>query len=116
MLAYIGYNEIVARITQWLWEIFVFAAVFTLAWKHNFGWKQLLFAGVLFSVIIHGLKAFVFRVFFFPYPQEAWPWAHIQRFLYGSSIAMAVTLATGLMAYYLKTRSSKSSSKSKVGK
>ena len=102
MIAQMGYDPLVARITQWLWEIFVAAAAFTLAWKHGFGPKQIFFTGILFSAIIHGLKAFVFRVFFFPYPSEAWPWLHIEKFLYGSAIVMAVTLAAGLVTYYYK--------------
>lgn len=102
MIAQIGYDPLMARITQWLWEIFVAAAVFTLVWKHKFKPKQIFFTGILFSAIIHGLKAFVFRVFFFPYPPETWPWLHIYKFLYGSAIVMAVTLAVGLAAYYYK--------------
>ena len=31
MIAQMGYDPLVARITQWLWEIFVAAAAFTLA-------------------------------------------------------------------------------------
>ena len=102
-----GYDPLMARITQWLWEIFVAAAVFTLVWKHDFGPKHIFFTGILFSVIIHGLKAFVFRVFFFPYPSESWPWLHIGKFLYGSALVMAVTLAIGLAAYYYKHGKSK---------
>ena len=102
MIAQMGYDPLVARITQWLWEIFVAAAAFTLVWKHKFGPKQIFFTGILFSVIIHGLKAFVFRVFFFPYPPETWPWQHIDKFLYGSAIVMAVTLGAGLFTYYYK--------------
>ena len=102
MLAYIGYNEILARITQWLWEIFIALAVFTLVWKHDFNIRQVFFTGILFSIIIHGLKAFVFRVFFFPYEPGSWPWVHIYKFLYGSAIVMAVTLATGIITYYYK--------------
>lgn len=102
MLAQTGYDPLMARITQWLWEIFVAAAVITLVWRHKFGPKQVFVTGILFSVIIHGLKAFVFRVFFFPYPPGSWPWAHIDRFLYGSAIVMAVTLAAGLATYYYR--------------
>ena len=102
MIAQTAYDPLMARITQWLWEVFVAAAVFTLAWKHNFGPKQILFTGILFSLIIHGLKAFVFRVFLFPYPPESWPWLHIEKFLYGSAIVMALTLAIGLAAYYYR--------------
>ena len=47
-----GYDPLMARITQWLWEIFVAAAVFTLVWKHDFGPKHIFFTGILFSVII----------------------------------------------------------------
>lgn len=107
MLAYIGYNETVARITQWLWEIFVVLAVFKLIWKYNFNFKQIFFVGILFSVIIHGLKAFIFRVFFFPYSPESWPWLHLYKFLYGTAIVMAVTFATYILTYYYKKKQEK---------
>ena len=59
MLLLMGYDPLVARVTQWLWMIFVAAAAVTLVRKHGFdgfGVKNILFTGILFSIIIHGLK------------------------------------------------------------
>ncbi len=98
MLRFMGYNEIVARITQWLWMAFVALAAIKLVRECGFGIKNIIIAGVFFSLIIHGLKAFVFRVFFWPYGQVSETWmVLLYKFFYGSSLVMAVTLAFGLL-------------------
>ncbi|MBM3304210.1 MAG: hypothetical protein FJY76_03860 [Candidatus Aenigmarchaeota archaeon] len=108
MLLLMGYDPLVARITQWLWMLFVAAALVTLVRRYgfeSFGVKNILFSGVLFAVIIHGLKAFVFRVFFFPYAvtAEQQPFVLLYKFFYGSGIVMAVAAAVA-MYYYLSRR------------
>lgn len=98
MLRFIGYNEIVARITQWLWMVFVALAAIKLVRERNFGIKNIITAGVFFSLIIHGLKAFVFRAFIWTYSgtaEEIWS-KMLYKFFYGSSLVMAVTLAFGI--------------------
>lgn len=57
----------ILNITQALWALMVAFSVVKLTINYNFNFKQVLFLGVLYSFIIHGLKAFVFRVFLFPY-------------------------------------------------
>ena len=106
MLGLLGYDPMLARITQWLWELFVAAAIITLVWKHGFGIKNIIFTAVLFSLIIHGLKAFVFRVFLFPYDLPANEFAEriAGRFLYGSGLVFAIVIPIGMFIYFARKR------------
>ena len=54
----------ILNLTQALWAMMVALSVIKLSLYYNFNFKNILFLGVLYSFIIHGLKAFVFRVFF----------------------------------------------------
>jgi hypothetical protein len=104
MLLFLGYNDLLARATQWGWMIFVALAIFKLVRKYgfdDFGIRNILFTGVIFSIIIHGLKAFVFRVFFFPYGPlgESWP-VLLYKFFYGSALVMAVAIAMAMLFYF----------------
>ena len=106
MLLFFGYNELMARATQWGWMLFEAIALATLVRKYgfgNFGVRNILFTGVLFAVIIHGLKAFVFRVFFFPYGplSQSWP-TLLYKFFYGSALVMAVAVIVCMLFYFNK--------------
>ncbi len=94
------------NLTQALWALMVALAVMKLVKKHNFNMKNVIFAGVLFSVIIHGLKAFFFRIFLFPYsiPAEQVPAKLIERFLYGSFLVMVVAIGIGAVSIYAKRK------------
>ncbi len=107
MLVFFGYNDLMARATQWGWMIFVALAAYSLVRKYgfeNFGVKNILFTGVLFAIIIHGLKAFVFRVFFFPYsgPAEQQLYTVLYKFFYGSMLVMAVAVIICMLFYFNK--------------
>jgi len=54
------------NLTQALWALIVALAVMKLVKEHNFNMKNVIVAGIIFSIIIHGLKAFFFRAFLFP--------------------------------------------------
>ncbi|MBL7169476.1 MAG: hypothetical protein ISS48_00475 [Candidatus Aenigmarchaeota archaeon] len=102
-----GQYPFILNITQGLWALAVIASVFTLVKKYDFGVKNIIFLGVLYSIIIHGLKSFFFRVFLFPYthlPAEQIP-AHLMgKFLYGSAIVMAVVVILGPLLIYLEKK------------
>ena len=61
------YSPYILNLTQALWALMVALSVIKLTLYYDFNMKNVLFLGVLYSIIIHGLKAFVFRVFLFPY-------------------------------------------------
>jgi len=103
MLLFLGYNDLLARATQWGWMIFVALSIYTLVKKYGyggFGARNILFTGVIFSVVIHGLKAFVFRVFLFPYGPliETWP-TLLYKFFYDSALVMAVAVIMAFLFY-----------------
>ena len=94
------------NLTQALWVLMVALAVMELVKKHDFNMKNVIVAGILFSIIIHGLKAFFFRAFLFPYsiPTEQVPAQLIGKFLYGSSLVMATAIIIGAVFIYAKKK------------
>src|SRR3989344_167466 len=82
-----------------------FLSVIKLTLYYDFNFKNVLFLGVLYSFIIHGLKAFVFRVFLFPYSDptlEQYILHLLNRFFYGSFLVMIVVIILGLIFIKLK--------------
>ena len=99
-----GYPFIL-NLTQALWAIMVALSVVKLALYYNFNMKNIFFLGVLYSFIIHGLKAFFFRVFLFPYrhiPPEQIPAYILGKFFYGSFLVMVIVIILGLVFISLK--------------
>ena len=93
------------NLTQALWALMVALSVVKLTVLYDFNFKNVLFLGILYSVIIHGLKAFVFRVFLFPYPGFSIGqihWNLFNRFLYGSFLVMVIVIILGFMFIKLK--------------
>ena len=95
----------ILNLTQALWALMVAFSVIKLTVFYNFNFKNVLFLGVLYSFIIHGLKAFVFRVFLFPYSDptiEQYILHILNRFLYGSFLVMVIVIILGLLFSKLK--------------
>ena len=95
----------ILNLTQALWALMVAFSVIKLTVFYNFNFKNVLFLGVLYSFIIHGLKAFVFRVFLFPYSDptiEQYILHILNRFLYGSFLVMVIVIILGLLFIKLK--------------
>lgn len=85
------------RLTQIFWELMVALSVVKLVKKYNFNMKNVMFLGILYSIIIHGLKISI-RYFF--YDKDFW--YLLGRFLYGSILVMAVALPVGIAFIYFK--------------
>ncbi|MEK6969019.1 MAG: hypothetical protein AABW48_01180 [Nanoarchaeota archaeon] len=94
----------ILNITQALWALMVTLSVIKLTVNYNFNFKQILFLGVLYSIIIHGLKAFVFRVFLFPYSGTPAEMLNkiIGKFLYGSFLVMVIVIILGIIFIKIK--------------
>ena len=95
----------ILNLTQALWALMVALSVVKLTVLYDFNFKNVLFLGVLYSIIIHGLKAFVFRVFLFPYsdPTIGQYVLHLlNRFFYGSFLVMVIVVILGLLFIKLK--------------
>ena len=94
----------ILNLTQALWAIMVALSVIKLTLYYNFNIKNVLFLGILYSIVIHGLKAFVFRVFLFPYSGTSTEVLGkiINKFLYGSFLVMVIVIILGLI--FIKLR------------
>lgn len=95
------------NITQALWAITIALSVVKLTVNYNFNMKNVFFVGVLYSIIIHGLKAFFFRIFLFPYsgsPKEVL-FKIFEKFFYGSFLVMVVVIIIGLVFIRIKNNS-----------
>ena len=95
----------ILNLTQALWALMVALSVVKLTVLYDFNFKNVLFLGALYSIIIHGLKAFVFRVFLFPYPDPTlgqYVLHLLNRFFYGSFLVMVIVIILGLLFIKLK--------------
>ncbi len=94
----------ILNLTQALWAIMVALSVVKLTLYHDFNFKNVLFLGILYSIVIHGLKAFFFRVFLFPYSGTSTQVLEkiIGKFLYGSFLVMVIVIILGLIFIQLK--------------
>ncbi len=94
----------ILNLTQALWALMVALSVVKLTLYYDLNFKNVLFLGVLYSFIIHGLKAFVFRIFLFPYSGTSAEVFEkiIGKFLYGSFLVMAIAIILGLIFIKLK--------------
>lgn len=83
-------NFLSIRISQWVWEICIAVSAYKLIKGSNFGYGNLFFLGILYSLIIHGLKITIRYMFYgkqFLYL--------IDRFLYGSLLVMVIVFVMG---------------------
>src|SRR3989338_10367086 len=93
-------NLLPLRISQWVWEACIAVSAYKLIKKSNFGYGNLFFLGILYSLIIHGLKITIRYLFYektFLYLAD--------RFLYGSLLVMAIAFVLGSAFVYLKKKS-----------
>ena len=87
------------KISQLVWEICIAFSAYKLIKTANFGYGNLFFLAVLYSLIIHGLKASVRYLFYaktFMYL--------LDRFLYGSLLVMIIAFLGGSMFLFFKRR------------
>ncbi len=93
-------SPLIVNMTQWLWEILVALALFKLIRTYSdFNIKNIMFSGIIFAIIIHGLKVSIRFVFYgrdFPYLAD--------RFVYGTILVMAVTTAVAMLFYFKKKK------------
>ncbi len=87
------------KISQWVWEICVAASAYKLIKTANFGYGNLFFLAVLYSLIIHGLKAAVRYLFYektFLYLAD--------RFVYGSLLVMIIVFMGGSLFVFFRRK------------
>lgn len=92
-------NFLSIRISQWVWEICIAISAYKLIKNSNFGYGNLFFLGILYSIIIHGLKIAIRYLFYgktFLYLTD--------RFLYGSLLVMVIVFIGGSMFLFFRRR------------
>ena len=92
-------NFLSIRISQWVWEICIAISAYKLIKGSNFGYRNLFFLGILYSLIIHGLKITVRYLYYgktFLYLAD--------RFLYGSLLVMTIVFIGGSMFIFFRRR------------
>lgn len=87
------------KISQWIWEICIAVSAYKLIKTANFGYGNLFFLAVLYSLIIHGLKVNI-RYFFY-----AKTFLYLlDRFLYGSLLVMIIVFLGGSMLLFFRKK------------
>ena len=92
-------NFMALRISQWVWEAMVLIAAYKLSKIPDFSYANMFFLGILYSIIIHGLKV-VIRYYFYG---KTLLYA-IDRFLYGSLLVIAIAFIGGSMIVFFKRK------------
>ncbi|MDI6734082.1 MAG: hypothetical protein QMD50_01130 [Patescibacteria group bacterium] len=87
------------RVSQWVWEIMVLASAYKLSKIPDFKYGNMFFLGILYSLIIHGLKVSI-RYFFYAKTL----WYVLDRFLYGSLLVMLIAFVLGSIFVYVRKR------------
>ena len=87
------------KTSQLVWEICIAVSAYKLIKTANFGYSNLFFLAVLYSLIIHGLKVSVRYLFYgktFLYL--------LDRFLYGSLLVMIIVFFGGSMFLFFRRK------------
>lgn len=92
-------NLMLLRISQWIWELCVAVSAYILVKKSDFGYGNVFFLGILYSLIIHGLKITVRYIFY----EKTFLYL-VDRFIYGSLLVMAMAFVLGSVFVYLKKK------------
>lgn len=92
-------NLMLLRISQWIWELCVAVSAYILVKKSDFGYGNVIFLGILYSLIIHGLKITVRYIFY----EKTFLYL-VDRFIYGSLLVMAMAFVLGSVFVYLKKK------------
>lgn len=92
-------NFLSIRISQWVWEICIAISAYKLIKTANFGYGNLFFLGILYSLIIHGLKITIRYIFY----EKTFLYL-IDRFLYGSLLVMVIAFIGGSMFVFFRRR------------
>ncbi len=92
-------NSVQLRISQWVWEAAVLISAYKLSKVPDFGYGNMFFLGIIYSVLIHGLKVSV-RYFFYAKTLLY----VLDRFIYGSFLVMVFAFILGSVFVYLKRK------------
>jgi hypothetical protein len=80
------------RITQAIWALLVALSVVQLVKKNQFNFGSVIFLGVIYSFLIHGLKVFIRYAFY-----DKTLFYALDRFIYGTILVMMVVVIVGIV-------------------
>lgn len=92
-------NFLSIRISQWVWELCIAISAYKLIKGSNFGYGNLFFLGILYSLIIHGLKITIRYIFY----EKTFLYL-IDRFLYGCLLVMVIVFFGGSLFVFFRRR------------
>ena len=87
------------RISQWVWEVMVLVSAYKLSKISGFSYGNMFFLGVIYSIIIHGLKIAI-RYYFY----NKTLLYTLDRFLYGSLLVMMIVFIGGSMFLFFRRK------------
>lgn len=87
------------ELTQALWCLMVALSIMKLSKEENFNLGNAFFLGVIYSVIIHGLKVTIRYLFY-----EKTLFYIADRFVYGSLLVMLIVVILGPLFVFLKNK------------
>jgi len=94
-----GASQIQLQVSQWVWEIAVAVSAYKLSGIEGMSYGNMFFLGVLFSIFIHGLKVSIRYLFYGKTLLYT-----LDRFTYGSILAMVFAFLIGSVFVYLRQR------------
>jgi len=88
-----------ANISQALWGLMVALSVMKLSKEENFSLGNVFFLGVIYSVVIHGMKVTIRYLFY-----ERTLFYVFDRFTYGSLLVMLIVVILGPLFIFLRNK------------
>jgi len=87
------------RISQWIWELAVILSAYNLSKVPNINYGNMFFLGVLYTIIIHGLKASIRYLLY-----SANLWYLLDQFVLGAGIVMVFAFVLGSAFVYVQKK------------
>jgi len=101
-LIVLPYNDklpYLVNISQALWALMIALSVMKLSKEENFSLGNVFFLGIIYSVVIHGLKVTIRYLFY-----EKTFFYVVDRFAYGSLLVMLIVFILGPLFIFLKNK------------
>lgn len=89
------------RITQAIWALLVALSVVQLVKKSQFNFGNIIFLGIIYSFLIHGLKVFIRYAFY-----DKTLFYVLDRFVYGTILVMVVVVVAGIISLVIYRKKS----------
>lgn len=99
VLPYADKFPYLANISQILWALMVVLSLIKLCKENNFNLGNTLFLGIIYCVVIHGLKVTIRYLFY-----ERTLFYVVDRFAYGSLLVMLIVIVSGPLLVFSRNK------------